>query len=198
MKSIQQVATRYRRSRQVYEKAFRCFFQEQVQALPTARFWELQPVFADAVHTYRFGYDRTNGVEQAAGEFFRKALAQDFHGFGSRDIPAYALTEALQFAKRWRTLASELDDALSQVVEHRSDDAYGDLLDALPLAGHDLCTQALDGRFRENSDLEDGVRLACSATPGMTRLILRGENYVATALYDAAREYYPSLCRPAG
>ena len=136
-------------------------------------------------------------MEQAAGEFFRKALAKDFHGFGARDIPVYSLPEALQFAKRWRTLASELDDALSQVVEHRSGDAYGDLLDALPLAGHDVCTQALAGRFRDNRDLEDGVRLACQATPGMTNFILRGENYVAMALYEAAREYYPSFCNSA-
>ncbi len=194
MKSIYQVATRYRRARQVYENAFRSFFQEHVTPLPVARFWQLQPVFADEIRCFRFGYGRTNGVEQAAGEFFRKALTQDFQGFSERELSAYSITEALQFAKSWRTLVRQLDDALCQVVEDRSDDAYGDLLDSLPLAGIGVCRRALEHQFRDNLDLEDGVRASCQAVCGLAPFILHGENYAATALSDAARDYFPSFC----
>ena len=122
-------AMAYREAKENYGTAFRDYFTNQVTELPEDRFWELQAVLRGKVCTFRFGYKRTNGVEQAASEFFRKPLASDFG-----KAPSYSLDEAISFAKSWQGWRGRLYQPLFDVVEDRGEDAYGDLLDVLPLA----------------------------------------------------------------
>lgn len=197
MNDLTTAARRYRRAQRSYLAAFRQHLDNQVTALPEPRFWQLQAVFTLEVCRFRFDYGRTNGIEHAANEFFRKPLAQDFSGWGGPAAPSYSLPEAIQFAKTWQLLSKRLYRPLFDVVTDRGDDAYGDLLDALPLAGQCVVAQALAGGFTSNQQFEDGVRSACAAYPDLAELILRGENYVGQMLYEAAQEATSTVPLPA-
>ncbi len=87
--NIHQAARSYRAAQQQYEVAFRDYFAHEVTSLPDDRFWQLQAIFGREVIAFRFGYGRTNGIEQAARELFRKPLAGDFscRGEGGRSCP---------------------------------------------------------------------------------------------------------------
>ena len=185
MQDLNQKAIAYCEAKEHYNTAFRDYFASQVTELPDDRFWELQAVFQRDVCTFRFGYKRTNGVDQAAREFFRKPLADDFG-----KAPRYSLEEAIRFAKTWDGWRKKLYQPLFDVVEDRGDDAYGDLLDALPLAGSDLVGNALAREFGNQQQLDAGVLEGCGGNEQLAKLILHGENYVAMALADAAQEHY--------
>jgi hypothetical protein len=188
--NVNEAASQFRVAQENYDKSFRAYFANEVTSLPDDRFWQLQSVFVGEVASFRFGYGRTNGVEQAARELFRKPLASDFNGRGNRDVPRYSMHEAIQFAKSWRELTRRLYQPLFDVIEDRSDDAYGDLLDALPLAGRDVVQKLLGREFANQDQFEQTVRDACKECPQMAELTLRGENYVGMSLMDAAREYF--------
>ena len=177
-------------ARQCYERSFRQYFEGNVDCLTEERFWQLQPVLVADVWQFRFAYGRTNGVEHAAGEFFRKPRIEDFRGLDGEHVPAYSLEEATRFAKTWRELTRRLYQPLFDVVRGRSDDAYGDLLDSLPLAGREVVNAALTRQFTTNTHFEDSVRFACRRRKELGPFILQGENYVATALFDAAQESF--------
>jgi len=185
MHDLKQKAIAHRTANEQYNTAFRGYFANQVTELPEDRFWELQAVFQRDVCTFRFGYKRTNGVDQAAREFFRKPLADDFG-----KAPIYSLEEAISFAKSWQGWRGRLYQPLFDVVEDRGDDAYGDLLDALPLAGRDLVCKALAREFGNQSQFDASVLEGCSGNEQLAKLILHGENYVAMSLADAAQEYF--------
>ena len=189
---VQQIARAYRDARSQYHKVFRHYFNDQVLPLSPQRFWQLQPVFTEEVYRFRFGYGRTNGVEQAARELFRTPLANDFHGRDGQRVPSYTLLEATQFARTWQELKRRLYTPLFDVVDGRGDDAYGDLLDALPLACRSVVEASLAGEFGNNRGFEKAVRDACASVemPKMADLILRGENYVGMSLLDVGMEYF--------
>lgn len=105
------------------------------------RFWQLQLIFRQEVIRFRLQYGRSNGIEQAAREFFRKPLAADFSGI------EYTMEDAICFAKTWRVVSRQLYQPLFDVIEDRGDDAYGDLLDALPLTGQEVVEKSLRREF---------------------------------------------------
>ena len=177
----------YRKGQASYNRAFRDYFANKVTELPEGRFWELQAVFRGEVCTFRLAYGRTNGVEQAASEFFRKPLADDFG-----KAPRYTLDEAVRFAKSWQGWRGRLYQPLFDVVQARGDDAYGDLLDALPLAGREVIEKALASEFGNQGQLEAAVLIGCDGSKKLADLILHGENYVGTSLADASREFIAS------
>jgi len=185
MHDLIQKAIAHRTGKEQYSTAFRDYFANQVTELPEDRFWELQAVFQRDVCTFRFGYKRTNGVDQAAREFFRKPLADDFGKYDS-----YSPEEAISFAKSWDGWRQKLYQPLFDVVEDRGDDAYGDLLDALPLAGRDLVSKALAGEFGNQRQFDAAVQEGCGGNDQLAKLILHGENYVGMSLADAAQEYF--------
>jgi hypothetical protein len=55
MTTVTQTAQAYCRARQEYHQAFRNYFCNQVKPLDIERFWQLQPVFAHEVYSFRFG-----------------------------------------------------------------------------------------------------------------------------------------------
>ena len=155
--NVKKVASAFRAAQENYHDAFRDYFANEITSLPDDQFWQLQPVFRDDVITFRFAYKRTNGMEQAARELFRKPLAGDFKGRGNGDVPRNSLHEAMQFAKTWRNLQSHLYQPLFDIVQDRGDDAYGDLLDALPLAGRPAgCRQSCEPPVRQPAAIGSG------------------------------------------
>ena len=185
MHDLTNKAIAYREAREHYNTVFRDHFANQVTELPEDRFWELQAVLRIEVCRFMFGYKRTNGVEQAAREFFRKPLADDFG-----KATNYSLEEAIRFAKTWDGWRQKLYQPLFDIVEDRGDDAYGDLLDALPLAGPGLISKALAREFGNQRQFDAGVLDGCGGNEQLAKLILHGENYVAMSLADAAQEYF--------
>lgn len=196
---VNQAARQFRTAQESYHTAFRDHFANDIEALMDERFWQLHTVFLREVVLYRIAYGRSHGIGQAAEELFRKPLAGDFRGYGESgaDKPLhYSMTEAIQFAKSWQRLSRRLYEPLFNVVEDRSDDAYGDLLDALPLARREVAENSLGRMYGNGEQFEEAVRDACGGHPELAQLILRGENYVGMALQDAARDYYASAAAP--
>ncbi len=189
MSDALQTAISFHEALQAYHQAFSEHFDNQVTTLPTDRFWQLQTVFNRQVIRFRFGYGRTNGVEQAAREFFRQPYAGDFRATGPGT--KYSFDEAMSFAKSWRDIAGQLYEPLFDVVTGRGDDGYSDLLDSLPLAGREVVNKATNREFDNNQQFEEAVVLACSKQgyEQLTRLILRGENYIGMSLFDSAKDY---------
>ena len=116
------------------------------------RFWTLIPNLQKEIQTFRFQYARTNGIEDATDEFFRKAATGESTGthvpnpyideFLSREkstgpnVPnPYTFEEALHFAATWPTVCYDLDHRYNKLITGYSDDSYTDFMDALPLAG---------------------------------------------------------------
>ena len=185
MEHLKQAASDFRVAQQAYHAAFRAFF-DGLPALQDDRFWQLQPLLVQEVGQFRFKYGRTNGVEQAAQELFRKPLADNVAA-GSQGGCGYSLHEAVGFAKAWEGFRRRLYRPLFDVVEDRSDDGYGDLLDGLPLAGRQVVDGALAGEFGNHRQFEQAVESACQTTPGLAELILQGENYLAMHLFEAGQ-----------
>jgi hypothetical protein len=75
-------------------------------------------------------------------------------------------------------------------VQDRGDDAYGDLLDALPLAGREVIHEALASEYDNQEQFDAAVFVGCDGSKQLAKLILHGENYVAMALADAAQESF--------
>ena len=188
--NVSEAASQFRAAQENYHVAFGDYFANEVTSLPDDQFWQLQQVFVREVVTFRFSYGRTNGIDQAARELFRKPLASDFNGRGTGEVPRYSMHEAIQFAKTWRELTRRLYQPLFDVVEDRGDDAYGDLLDALPLSGRDVIEKSLAKEIGNCGQFEQAVRDVCKECPQMAELILHGESYIASSLCDAAREYF--------
>ena len=187
--NVRQAAVAFISAQQFYHEAFRQHFDDNVAELTTDRFWMLAPVFTGCVFTFRFGYGRTNGAENAADEFFRKARVRDFRCLASEIEVRYSLDEAISFAKTWSKLKNRLYRPLFDVVTERSDDGYGDLLDSLPLAGRDVVDMAINRQYTSEPHFIQCVRDACSKREqdDLANFILQGENYIAMHLYDAAR-----------
>ncbi len=78
--NVRNAARDFRTAEQNFQSAFRNYFTDEISALSYDRFWQLQPIFRDEVIDFRLHYGRSNGIEQAARESFRKPLAADFSG----------------------------------------------------------------------------------------------------------------------
>lgn len=160
-----------------WNKQFRAFFEAQ-KPLSADRFWELLPLFrSEIVHQYQFN------VKNAAYEFFRKPAC---------DAVSYTLDEALRFAVTYRQMSEALYTPLFDVITDRGDDSYGDLLDAMPLAGRVIYEKCLSKYYGNNVAIESAIG---DEIPKLARFIMRGENYIRSTLNDAAAERYSYVLR---
>ena len=160
-----------------WNKQFRAFFEAQ-KPLSADRFWELLPLFrSEIVHQYQFN------VKNAAYEFFRKPAC---------DAVSYTLDEALRFAVTYRQMSEALYTPLFDVITDRGDDSYGDLLDAMPLAGRVIYEKCLSKYYGNNVAIETAIG---DEVPKLARFIMRGENYIRSTLIDAASERYSYVLR---
>lgn len=152
-------------------------YWESLPLMPERRFWDLLQHFRNDVYQYRLGYKRSNGVEQAAAEFCRKALTKQ----GEWTVP-----ECLLFAKTYTNIVSRLSRKYATLFEFQGD-SFGDFMDALPLVGpYPL------GVAWSPATAQDLVHLVSAAVSDQAqfRLITRGENYLRMSLRDATRHYW--------
>ena len=196
---------------QAFESAFDKYYND-LKPLVHHRFWEIIGVF---FHEIQRCFIENRIIENAADEFFRKALAKDFHNMADGGtFPAYNMEEALRAANQLEGVANKISDILSNVdddfwgKDHYSDDGLMDLCDALPLAGPQVVISLLDSKFKTFADLKNLVIKDCgkevflSINKNRTRnrsfanIILDGELYVGMSLRNKGREFYQSsVCR---
>jgi hypothetical protein len=181
-----------------YSKNFKIYL-ESLEPLSEKRFWEMTDIYNLLILKGIIG--ESNAVEKAAGELFRlpHADSKKFRLGGVRRKSPYTFEEALQFANDWSSYKDELYTPLFEIVENRSDDSYGDLLDNLPLLGPKFYARCLTKNFSNGTDFENAVGIVsqiAASGRGMNtaasyqRFILHGENYNGMMLRDAAEEYF--------
>jgi hypothetical protein len=151
-------------------------FSATLEPLPVERFWELLAHLQKEIETFRFGYKRTDGVEDATAEFFRKALVGD---------APYTLDECYRFYVTYQKVESKLSRRLTRLFDFHGD-SFDDLLDSLPLAGHHICEEL---RF----ETEDDLRAALDTLSPQWKKFIGDENYVHMNLEKAAKRYLLSV-----
>jgi hypothetical protein len=161
-----------------YHKLFQEFFKE-LEPLEDGQFWSLLkntfvPEVLRAFVNKTPGYISTTAAHNLFCQPIKSSISFD---------------TGLHFAATWRLKTKELYTPLFDIVENRGDDAYGDLLDSLPLLGHKFYERCLAGDFKNNKDFENEVKLTCK-TEGFAKFILHGENYFAMHLWDKAEEFF--------
>lgn len=188
--TVEEAARAFVETRNRNHEVFREHFDRRMQGLYGDRFWQLLSVFQDEVRAFRFVMRRSDGVARAADEFFRKPYAGHFQASSGKTVPEYSFDEAVQFARTWTEIVNRLYPALVGVVTNRSDDTFGDLLDSLPLLGRELVAKAVEGEFGKMRQLVRAVSVKCQELEVPSAFVLHGENYVASSLYEAARDYF--------
>ena len=184
---LQTAVANLQTARREYKAAFEAY-KLAAPDLSAARFWELLAAFRKLVAERLRSGREVQAAKQAAQEFARRAWV------GMDPFQPDTLAEVAAFARRYAALSEELGaafDALGDDLElERSDDAYSDLLDALPLAGKSVCERVLKKKFKTNGEFEKAVRAAVLADgPAVGRFILEGENYIDHCLDKALRHY---------
>jgi hypothetical protein len=184
---LKEIAVASLQAEEKYQKAFWSYV-ESIEPLSDERFWELVPEFVNEIRCFYFGYGRTDGVKDAAREFVRKTVVNQ---------ATWTLEETIQFAKTWREVKSRLYKPLFDVVEGYSDDSYSDLRDALPCLGKDFINRCLNEEIAKKRFIPDAKeRISDMAAEyqvnfeSLCQFILQGENYMSSALEDAAKRYF--------
>jgi len=162
------------RANHAYRQAWFGFWAT-VEPVKKTRFWELLKLFRAEIEQYYFGYKRTDGVEDAANEIFRKALVGD---------ASYSMQEAYGFVKAYSKARSILDKRHAKLFDYCGD-GFGDLMDSLPLAGEEF--------FGRKFSTEDELHNAVNELGAKWAGFINGENYIASRLEDAAKRYTLSV-----
>lgn len=177
-------------ARKTYEEAFRAL-KRDVEQLPDDELWD--------------------NIDELALRFVPRHPAQDSKAVAHNWFYGLRMTRSfdlalwfVRFAKSYRFLAN---NKLAQGLDFvdRGSDSFGDLLDALPLAGRDVYEKACEGYFGSEKALEDAIKAAFEAkfaeagfagpfaaknVKKAVGIVLNGENYVAMGLEDVARENF--------
>lgn len=114
-------------------------------------------------------------VSQLFWKFRRGSERTQRGNYGSRLLIVYA--------KRYQALARALGEPLDSVAGDRSDDSFTDLCDALPILGEWTFGYLLEHVNSANLD-----SLVKDQWPELASRVLRGENYFALHLRDAAKD----------
>ncbi len=184
MDKLKDLARAKRSAGFAYKNAFDAFW-ETVKVLPDKRFFEIIALYVREITEYRFTLGRTDGVETAAKELFRKALCKE---------KGYSMDELIRFAKTYEEIKRRLYTPLFELVKGKGDDSYGDLIDNLPLLGHKMFKSLEDKDFGNPSVVRGQVTIASGLALGLSdgqamKFIWEGENYNGMSLRDAAEEY---------
>lgn len=137
--------------------------------------------FRHHIKTYVFDYKRGNnpGIKHAAGEMFR-LIAVEKADYTMRDMES--------FVKWYGELRHKIGNHLSDVIESRGDDGYGDLCDSLPLAGTSVVQRILADGYETEEDLEQSVLAQLGSD--WAKFLLHGENYVEMRLMKQAKKWF--------
>lgn len=170
-----------------YNKAFDVYWKS-VPFLSRDEFWTLLAQYRSLIVLYRFQYNRTNGLDQAAKEFMRKAWR------GERD---YKIGKAVAFAKMYNEMCTIQRAFIPN--EYGGGDSFTDAADNCPLGGPHIGNQ---GKYESITAYEAAVTMGVSemeeephVLEKLVKFIVRGENYNCTSLRDAARHYLAAALR---
>lgn len=180
--------TKLKKLAQAKKKATDAFaeeFHKTVQLLPDDRFFEIVKLYVKEIITFRFHYQRSNGVEQAAQELFRKARCNE---------EGYSSEELIRFAKTYEAMKGRLYTPLFDVIKDKGDDAYSDLIDNLPLLGQKLFNALETKEYGNHSVVYQKIEETTRKTGLFFEFIWNGENYHGMTLREAALKHlYHSL-----
>jgi hypothetical protein len=155
-------------------------FRRGVPPMQPEHFWpvvvQFREVLLDTMTHRKEGY-----VEAAANEFMRLAAVKD------GDIAS-----AVHFALSWSHYKHKAYAACEKAPFSfdRGDDSFSDLMDALPLMGQMLNRKVCLGRIESLAEFNEIVAATCDgAGRVLEEVVLRGENYFAMSLEDAAQKW---------
>lgn len=166
-----------------FNGAWLSYWVNHVKPCDEPTFNRLLPVYRGFVDKFVFGYKRGDvGVAQAARELFRQVCTGE---------ASWTWEEAAGFVKSYEQLKGRVGAAIAHLFEFHGD-GFGDLHDSLPLAGDAvvqrcLATHPRSARprregFLDEAELTEAVK---ALGPQWGKLILNGENYVASSLESA-------------
>jgi hypothetical protein len=169
------------RAQKAFNDAWREYFAS-LPLLPDDKFWYICDVFRIHIYDCRYQQKRQDGVKNAVRELYRRAL--------TGEASNYTLSEAICFAKTYEDVSHRLSKRYWDAVTGLGDDSYGDLMDALPLAG----PGTLKWQVMETKVLYHRVQKVFDELNqhDMARLVNRGENYIGMRLRDYAKHYWRS------
>ena len=155
-----------------------------VPPLAPEHFWPMVDEFRKVLmDTSRYGTGPVG--EAAANEFMRLTV-----------VNGGDLAAAVHFALSWRHYAGRASACgdKSGFDWMRGDDNYGDLMDALPLAGQRVNETLGLGKFDSLNHFNREVGTACDgAAEGeggrLKKMVLSGESYFASSLEQAAQKW---------
>lgn len=181
-----------------FERAVRSFI-DQSNALDGEEFWPLVDRLATLISR------NLKSSRTAINEFVRSALFDQKHSASIRDqdrrehwaeIMLGSWVRLVEFVRAYRKVKVGLRRATQDWPDlDKSDDSFGDFIDALPLGGKtrtQLICGGIDGKGRIENYQQLGVNLF---TFPLEQFIMNGENYVESTLTDALIEYLPSIAR---
>jgi len=153
-----------------HNRSFEDFFAT-VKSMGQKKFWEVMDLFKREIETFVFEYKRTNGVEQAARELFRKVLC--------KQIP-YSMLDLCEFVVAYEKTERSLEKRCRHAVDLHGD-SYCDFFDSLPVVGKELMSQ--------KSWSQAELQCFWNRLDPKWKTFVEGENYVWMQLKDAAKEY---------
>jgi hypothetical protein len=201
LEGINAEALAFQQAKARYENAFR-EFHSGVPPLAPEHFWPMADVFRKVVLKTMLHRQERVGV-LAAEEFLRMAAIGE---------SPWSVSAAVHFClsyRHYKGLAYAGGDECRFGFD-RGDDGYGDLMDAVVLLGREFNERLHAGRFYDLTEFSKAVEDLCytsvsagefpftytddptgqrmSLASRLRVLILRGENYFAMSLEEAAAE----------
>ena len=133
-------------------------------------------------------------TKRACDEFVRAACFNNYPREGTYDHVAVALQNwetVASFLARYEILKNRLYKVLFDFkgMDRYGDDGFGDLRDAMPLAGR----KVVDAIF--NGDVANYKQLEAAIPEDWKKFCLHGENYIHMHIEEALEEYYFRIVR---
>lgn len=163
--------------------------RREVEALPLPEFWELVEKFRESLmhsQSGRWGWKLEGPIWRISGEGNMKPIT------------------LYRFLKRWEKCGNAIRTAFDKMeLEHRGDDAWGDLIDSSPLLGETIYNQVLNGAYKTEKELKAALHTYCIMVQNgkdldkvrknaehMVRSVLGGENYFISTIDERALEAF--------
>jgi hypothetical protein len=176
-KKLRNLAKRYTKINRDYEDNMREFIRT-VEPMDDKDFWDVLEYFAKEVRS-RMGYVAYNPFKSAAhntmiyiegqAEALSATPVQAWE-MSARFVAAYAKWTEVLSKKCWDMPGVE-----------KSDDSYGDWIDALPLAGHKVIFGIMEDYIANYKQVDKALD---THSPNLKERIQEGENYVLSNLED--------------
>jgi hypothetical protein len=175
-----------------YDNAFEKLYEES-ELIDESKFWGMVNNFLSELR-YRC-LDGRGSIYDSADEFTRKIRCSETNGVKTKDL--------IPFLKMYREKCHALYEPLFNIVENRSDDSYGDFLDAFPLLGKGMYYKAINKEFRDNDHIEaeicskvhnDSGDLSAEKIKSLVDMFINGESYFKMNFEDAIKKSVKYEC----